>query len=140
MAAGDLTITVANLTLTQNTTLSTTILEAGAAITPGVPVYFNTGDNQYHPAEAKETEEKAKVAAIALTYAGDGEFFVAIQRGIFELGSALVIGKTYVISDTTGLITVDSDATTDWYKTVLGVATTVALLDLKINISGAKLA
>lgn len=138
MAAGDLTITVANLTLTQNTTLSTTILEAGAAITPGVPVYLNS-DSQYHPAEAKETEEKAKVAAIALTYASDGEFFVAIQRGIFELGATLEVGKTYVISDTTGLITVDSDATTDWYKTVLGVATTVALLDLKINISGAKL-
>jgi hypothetical protein len=136
----DLTITAADVALSQNTSLVTDIFQSGqAGIAPGKPVYFNTSDSKYKLADANETSpaEAPRAAAIALSYAGLNEYFFAVTRGKFILGATLAVGTVYVVSGNVGMIAPIADAASGWEITILGVATSTTVLDLQINASQA---
>jgi hypothetical protein len=113
----------------------TQLVQAGEAITQGQPCYL-ASDNKYYQCDANDTATKAQTKGIALTGAAtDGYFLIAID-GLVDVGATLAVGMVYVVSATKGAICPYADLTTGDFVTILGVATTTALLDLDINISG----
>jgi hypothetical protein len=113
----------------------TQLVQAGESITQGMPCYL-ASDNKYYQCDANDTAIKAQAKGIALTGAAtDGYFLIAID-GLVDVGATLTVGQAYCVSPTKGGIEPFTDLTSTHYVTILGVATTTALLDLDINISG----
>lgn len=133
----DLTQTAANVHI-YDKDVSTRILKAGGTITQGMPVY-KASDGDYEPADA-DAANTAAAAAIALTPASSGEYFVALTKGNVDVGATLVVGTTYVVSTTAGAIAPQADLGSGDYVTVLGIATTTSTLNLNINVSAVAIA
>ena len=110
---------------------------AGATITAGMPIYLDADDsNHAKPAEAGDTAAKAAAVAIALNGASDGQPVSYLAAGSINLGATLTVGTVYVVSQTAGKICPNADLVSGDMVTVLGIATTTALLSLDINASG----
>lgn len=135
----DLVQTAASVALGSSTTQTKTVTY-GEAITQGMPVYQST-DTKYYKADA-DAATTAAASAIALTPgAADGVGLVARPatspgESLVNLGATLTVGETYAVSATAGAICPLSDLLTGDYVTVLGVASTSALLDFQILVSG----
>lgn len=112
------------------------IFTAGESITQGMPVYLSSSDSKYYQCDANDTAAKAEAKGIALTPASSNGFFVLASRGSINLGATLAVGQIYVVSATKGAICPIADLTTGDFPTILGIATTTALLSLDIKIGG----
>lgn len=113
---------------------------AGGTITAGQPVYIDTGDsNKVKAADANAATPAFTVAGIALHAALAGQPIRYQTSGPITLGAgaAMTVGGVYVLSATAGGIAPVADLATGMYASVLGVATTAAILALKIHNSGA---
>lgn len=109
--------------------------EAGEAITQGQPVYASATSSEILKADASALAS-SKAIGIAVTPAADGEKVAYVPTGEIDVGATLVVGKTYVVSDTSGAIAPIDDVTTGWYVTILGTAITTGKLRLGIQVSG----
>lgn len=136
----DISQTAGNVAIGASTT-RTQIVQVGEAVTQGQPLYQDATNSKYYRCDANDTAAKARVAAIALTAAAlDGFALVALPgsgpgRSLVNLGATLTVGEIYVISSNVGRIAPEADLATGHYVTVLGVATTAALLDFQPVIS-----
>lgn len=130
----NITQTAANVAAGSSTT-RVQLVQAGEAITQGQPVYL-ASDGKYYQTDANDTAVKAQAKGIAVSPAStDGHFLMAVD-GLINLGATLAVGQVYVVSATKGAIAPYGDLTTNDYVTILGVATTTALMDINILISG----
>jgi hypothetical protein len=131
----DLSITAANVKL-GNTDTRIGVFTAGEALTQGQPVYLSSTDSKYYQTDANDGAAKAEAKGIALTPASADGAFVLASDGLVNLGTTLTVGQIYVVSTTKGGIAPVGDLASTNYTTILGVATTTALLDIQIQISG----
>lgn len=110
---------------------------AGEAITQGQPVYRLSSDQKYYRCDS-DAEASAIAAGIAMTPAAtDGNFVLAENSSIVDLGATLTVGETYCVSTNVGAVAPIGDLTTGDYITILGVATVADTLPLNIYVSGA---
>ncbi len=131
--------TAANVAVGASTT-PTRLVQFGEAVTQGQPLYQHT-DGKYYQCDANDGVAKALAAVIALTPGAiDGYGIVALPsstpgRSLVNLGATLAVGTAYAVSATKGAIAPLSDIGSGEFVTVLGVATTTALLDFQPSIS-----
>ena len=130
----DITQTAANVAAGSSTT-RVQLVQAGEAITQGKPVYL-ASDGKYYQTDANDTAVKAQAKGIAVSPASTDGYFLMSVDGLINLGATLAVGQVYVVSATKGAIAPYGDLTTNDYVTILGVATTTALLDINILVSG----
>ena len=120
--------------------LQTKMIQFGETVTQGMPVYKSTSDSKYYKADA-DTLAAAKAEAIALTPGtADSYGLIALPSNtpglaLVNVGATLTAGQVYVVSTTAGGIAPYSDLASGDYVTILGVATTTALLDLRCIVS-----
>jgi hypothetical protein len=133
----DLTITAANVAVGSQTT-RISIVQVGEAVTQGQPIYPDSTTAKYLKADAN-VDAKIQVGGVALTAAASNGFVVMASSGSINLGATLTIGTIYVLSDTAGGIMPSADLSAGDNVVILGTATTTALLNLDIQITGAKL-
>lgn len=61
------------------------------------------------------------------------------DRGPITIGATLTAGVAYYCSGTAGGIAPVADVTTGWYVTIVGIATSTTVLDVKFHASGVAL-
>lgn len=136
----DISITAANVALGASTT-PTRILQYGEAVTQGQPLYRAAANGKWYRCDANDTAAKAVVGAIALTPgAADAYGLAALPatspgQSVINLGATLAVGTVYAVSATVGGIAPIADITSAQYVSVIGIATTTALLDFQPSIS-----
>lgn len=108
---------------------------SGATITAGMPVYIDAADGLVKIADNNVSAALATTVGIALVGASSGQPIVYQTEGDINLGATLTVGEVYIVSATAGAIAPIGDVSTN-YVSVLGVARTAALLQLKINNAG----
>ena len=111
------------------------LVQAGEAITQGMPVYL-ASDGKYYQTDANDTAVKAQSKGIAVLPASTDGYFLMAVDGLINLGATLAVGQIYCVSATKGAIAPYGDLTTNDFVTILGIATTTALMDINIVISG----
>lgn len=131
----DLSITAGSVAVGDINTRVVTVL-AGEAVTQGQPVYLNSSDGKYYKCDANAAG-KQNANGIALTPASTDGYFQMVVSGAMNLGATLTVGQVYVVSATAGGIAPYGDLTTGHTVTILGVATTAALITIDISNSTA---
>lgn len=135
----DLSQTAANVALGAATT-PTLVGQYGESVTQGMPLYLNT-DGKYYQCDANDGVLKAECKGIALTpgatngYGLVGKPSATPGRSLINLGATLAIGTVYGVSATKGAICPIADITSTQFVSVIGVATTAALLDFQASVS-----
>ena len=130
----DLSITAANVKAGSAST-RVQLVQAGEAIDQGEPAYL-ASDGKYYQTDANDTAIKAQAKGIAITPASTDGYFLLAVDGLINLGATLAVGQIYVCSATKGGIAPYADLTTNDFVTILGVATTTALLDINLLVCG----
>lgn len=130
----DISITAANVKAGSSAT-RVQLIQAGEAVTQGQPVYL-ASDGKYYQTDANDTSIKSQAKGIAVTPASTDGYFLMANDGPVNMGATLAVGQIYCVSATKGGVAPYADLTTNDYVTILGVATTTALLEIDILISG----
>lgn len=103
---------------------------AGAAITAGQPVYFDT-DGSAKVADADGASPLYKVRGIAVNNAATGQDVdICTRDPAFTPGFTTAIGEVYIVGATAGNIHPVADKTTNWKVSVLGVGISVTQMNL----------
>lgn len=111
------------------------LVQAGEAITQGMPVYLKAADLKYYKTDA-DGLATADCVGIALTPAALNGYFVIQTDGDINLGATLTVGLEYYCSTNFGGICAIGDLTTGDYPTRLGVAITSSVLRMGIFAAG----
>jgi len=112
----------------------------GETIVQGQPLYLAT-DGKWYRCDANDGAAKAVVGGIALTpgVADDGGTIAIPSQtpgaSLVNLGATLAVGTVYGVSAAVGAIAPISDITSTQFVSVIGIATTTALLDFQPSIS-----
>ena len=136
----DISQTAGNVAL-GGANVPTRIVQFGEAVTQGQPVYQSASNSKYYQCDANDGVEKAVAAGIVISPAGaDGWGVIAVPasspgKSLINLGATLAVGTVYAVSATKGAIAPIADLSSTQFITVLGVATTAALLDLQVVVS-----
>lgn len=130
----DISITAANVKAGSAST-RVQLVQAGEAIDQGDPAYL-ASDGKYYQTDANDTAVKAQVKGIAITPASTDGYFLLAVDGLVNLGATLAVGQVYVVSASKGGIAPYADLTTNDFVSIVGVATTTALLDINLLVSG----
>lgn len=134
----DLTITAANVVAGANAKVRAGT--AGATITAGQVVYKDASDGKFKLADC----DSATVAArspigIALHGASNGQPLDILTEGLITIGATMTAGLAYYVSPTAGGIGVVGDLSSGDYPTLVGIATSTSVLNVKFNESGVAL-
>lgn len=135
----DITQTAASVALGAQTTPEKKI-QVGEAVTQGMPLYKHT-DGKWYQCDANDGVAKAACGAIALSPGAiDGWIMAALPSttpgaSLVNLGATLAVGTVYGVSATKGAIAPIADITSTQFVSVIGIATTAALLDFQPSIS-----
>ena len=129
----DITVTAANVVLVSGSIQHVT---AGAAITPGQPVYKDLDDGDDHKPCDADASATAVIAGIAL-HASEDKQPLAIQTGgTINIGGTVVVGEVYCVSSVVGGVAPDVDVASGEYRTIIGVGVTSANIELRFHTSG----
>jgi hypothetical protein len=115
---------------------------SGEAITAGQAVYWKTSTRTWFKAKNSGTAAESgyatgsKVGVAVNSAPGVGQYVKVLRDGNLTAGGTLVVGTAYVIGDAYGGIAPATDLGSSDYVTVLGVATTAAILKMAPIISG----
>lgn len=135
----DLTITAANVLAGSGATKVAGT--AGATITAGQAVYLDTSDNEYKLADCDHATAAVRApAGLALNGASDGQPLTVLTGGPITIGATVTAGVAYYLSPTAGGICPVADVLSGDYPTILGIATSATVLDVKIHSAGVALA
>ena len=110
---------------------------AGASVTAGQAVYFDTSTSTYKLAGANASATTATVKGIALHAAAANQPLAVATGGTINPGFAGTVGQIVVCSATAGGLAPTSDLASGWYTSIIGVVTASSVLTLKIFNSGA---
>lgn len=125
----DVSITVANVQRSTGAIIETGYA-AGETITAGQALYLKTSDLRWWKAQADGTSAEATFGGIALHGALAGQPLAVQTSGLITIGGTVVVGGVYVVSATAGGIAPLADLVTGNYVSIVGYATTAALLQL----------
>lgn len=110
---------------------------AGATVTAGQIVYLDVVDSKYKLADADSATVAARSpSGIALNGASNGQPLRVLNSGPVTIGATLTPGLVYYASKVAGGICPVADVTTGAYPTIIGIATSSTILDVKIHESG----
>jgi hypothetical protein len=132
----DITVTAGSVVATAGSSIQR--VKFGATIVQGKSVYLDITDSEWKVANCETSLVTAGKDGIgvALTSGADGQWGVIWLGGsTINLGATLVVGTAYYVS-TSGGIMPAADLISNDYVTLLGIATTTALLKPSINITG----
>lgn len=114
--------------------------KAGAAVTAGQPIYYDTATYTWKPADNNSATAAARVpGAIALNGAAAGQPVALHGIGEITIGATLTPGVVYYLSDTPGGICPVADLASGEYPTIIGIAKSATVLDVKFQSSGVAL-
>lgn len=134
----DLAITAANVAPGTGASLSTGI--AGAAITAGQKVYFDSATRTYKLADCNSATAAARSpSGVALDNAAIGQPITVANSGPVTIGAALTPGLGYYLSANPGGICPVADLVTGCFPVFLGFATSATVLDLNMVEAGLSL-
>lgn len=106
---------------------------AGAALTAGQPVYFDTDDSA-KVADADGASPLYKVRGIAVNNAAAGQDVdICTRDPAFTPGFTVTVGEVYIAGATAGSINPVADKASGWKVAVLGIgisATQINLFDV----------
>ena len=130
----DVTVTAANVKpVGTSRTVQKVLL--GETVTQGQPLYLKAADSKYWKADA-DTLAEAAAAGIAITPGVADDYAIMLTAGTINMGGTLAVGQVYVVSVNAGGVAPYSDLGSGDYVTILGVATTTAILNVDINVTG----
>lgn len=133
----DLAVVAADVVYTGSTIERGT---AGATITAGQAVYYDTSNENWALADADALASVTRVG-IALHGASAGQpITVARPKGDIDLGVTITVGTVYVVSTTAGGIAPLSDLLSGDFVCILGVGTAADKLSMSIFESGVAVA
>jgi hypothetical protein len=136
---------VADLTITAASVVSGTGAlvahgTAGAALTAGQVVYLDETTSSYKLSDSNSATAAVRdVDGIALHASAAGQPIAVHTRGPITIGATLVAGQTYALSETPGGIQPVADLGSGEYPTILGMATSTTVLNVKIQSAGVAL-
>lgn len=133
----DLSITAANVLSRNGAKVRVGI--AGATITAGQTVYFDVTDERYKLADCDAAAALRSPRGIALNGAAAGQPLKVHLEGPITIGATLVPGTAYYLSPTPGGIAPLADLSSGDYPTIVGLATSTTVLDVKLHESGVAL-
>lgn len=130
----DISVTAGNVvTVSDPENTITREYNAGATITAGQALYFDTATNKWKLADCDSgTAAVRDLKGIALNGASDGQPLAVQTAGLINLGATLAVGTIYTLSATAGGIAPAADLSTGEYTVILGVALTAANLRMRI--------
>lgn len=135
----DLSITAANVAVTGGS--ESVAGTAGAAITAGQVLYRDASDGTYKLADADSATVAARSpAGIALNSAAAGQPVRVHIRGPVTIGATIAGGTAYFLSATAGGICPAADLAAGDYPTIVGIARSASVLDVRFHESGFELA
>jgi urocanate hydratase len=113
---------------------------AGATITQGQPVYFDSATSTYKLADCNSaTAAVRSPVGFALNAASAGQPISVQSGGDLTIGATLTPGAAYYLSGTAGATCPVADLTTGDYPVVLGIAKSASVLAVDIIESGVAL-
>ena len=134
----DLTITAANVVSGAGALVAHGT--AGANITAGQAVYLDEAAGNYKLADNNSaTAAVREPDGIALHASATGQPLAVHTRGPITIGATLTAGVAYYLSDTPGGISPVADLASGEYPTILGIATSTTVLNVKIQSAGVAL-
>ncbi len=112
---------------------------AGATITAGQSVYFDSATSTWKLAQDDGTAEEAGASGVgvALNGASSGQPLAVITQGPYVAGGTVTVGIIYCLADNAGDIVPSADLGNTDRVTVLGVGTSATVLTLAPFYSGA---
>lgn len=114
--------------------------KAGAALTAGQSVYLDAATNRYKLSDSNSATAAVRhVDGITLNAAALDQPIAVHYRGPLTIGAALTPGQTYALSETPGGIQPVADLGSGEYPTILGMATSATVLEVKIQSAGVAL-
>lgn len=132
----DLTITAANVVAGSGSKKATGT--AGATITAGQVVYFDTTDSKYKLADTDSaTAAVRSPAGIALNGASNNQPLTVLTSGPVTIGATVAVGDVYYLSGTAGGLAPFADVAAGDYPCIIGICTSTSVLDVKIHEAGA---
>lgn len=136
--ASDLSLTAANVVAGSGSTVVAGT--AGAAVTAGQVVYRDAATGTWKLADDNSATAAARTPeGIALNGAASGQPLSVLRAGPVTIGATLTAGVAYYLSDTPGGICPVADLASGEYPTIIGIATSTTVLDVKIHASGVAL-
>lgn len=132
----DITITAANVVKGSNA--KTKYGVGGATIAQGKVLYRDatTGKMLLADAGALATLPLNADYGIALQGVSDNQPIEFLTEGDITIGATLVVGETYVVSETAGGIAPIGDLLTGDFTCLVGIAKTTAILSVKFHTVG----
>lgn len=112
---------------------------AGATITAGQVVYLDVADGTYKLADCDGAAALRSPTGIALNGASAGQPLKVHTEGPITIGATLTPGTAYYLSGTAGGIAPVADLATGDYPTIVGIAQSTTVLDVKFHESGVAL-
>lgn len=115
------------------------VVQVGEAVTQGMPLRLETADSKYYKSDANASAAAAVCDGIALTPASTNGWVVMALPGAeaqVNIGATLTVGTTYAVSPTAGSIEPLADLTTGSWVTIVGTASTTALLQFVVDNTG----
>lgn len=133
----DLSITAANVVAGSGARKRQGV--AGATITAGQVVYLDAATNTYKLADCDAASALRSPAGIALHGASANQPLAIAESGPVTLGATMTAGVAYYLSQVPGGICPVADLSTGDYPTILGIATSASVLNIKIQEAGVAL-
>jgi hypothetical protein len=113
---------------------------AGAALTAGQVVYLDEAAETYKLSDSNSATAAVRDAdGLTLHAAATGQPIAVHTRGPLTVGATMTAGQTYALSETPGGIQPVADLASGEYPTILGMATSTTVLDVKIQSAGVAL-
>lgn len=113
---------------------------AGATITSGQAVYRDSADDRYKLADNNSATAAVRAPkGIALNSAAAGQPIRVLTEGDITIGATLTPGVVYYLSDTPGGICPVADLAAGEYPTIIGIAESASVLNVKLHQSGVAL-
>jgi len=134
----DLTITVASVLAGSGASMKHGI--AGATITAGQQLYLDEATDTWKLADSNSATAAVRTpGGTALHGSLAGQPITVQTSGPITIGAALPAGLAYYLSDTPGGICPVADVGSGEYASVMGIATSTTVLNVKIQASGVAL-
>jgi len=134
----DLTITAASVAAASGASVEHGV--AAEAVTAGKVAYKDATTGAYGLADSNSATAGVRVpVGIFLHAAATGQPVAVATKGPVTIGATLTAGTIYTLSETAGGIQPAADLGSGEYTSVLGMATSTTVLNLKIQSSGVAL-
>jgi hypothetical protein len=132
----DLSITAANVVAGSGA--KTTAGTAGATLTAGQVVYYDSATSSYKLADTDSaTAAVRSPAGITLNAAAAGQPVTILQSGPITIGATVAVGVSYWLSGTAGGICPVADVAPGDYPCIVGIGTSTSVVQVQFLEAGA---